>query len=102
MEQPVMTKPKLTGFDPPAGLTAEALADQVRLHGYVLFDTTRPHAQTLREAATALLSKDGIEIVHGAGGLLNFTSFLLVLDSDYSFTDFAAWVTDCDRTTSAK
>lgn len=96
-----MTKPQLTIFDPSSGLTAEALADQVRLHGYVLFDTTRPHARALSEAAADLLSKDAIEIVHGAGGLPNFTSFLLVLDSDYSFTDFAAWVTDCDQQRSA-
>lgn len=92
-----MTRPQLTIFDPPSGLTAEALADQVRLHGYVLFDTTRPHARALSEAAADLLSKDGIEIVHGAGGPPNFTSFLLAMGSDYSFTDCAAWVTECDQ-----
>lgn len=89
-----MKKPKLEIFDPPKELTATGLAEQVLQHGYVVFDTTRPHAKELGDEVRPLLKRKGVEIVRLAGGSPNFIHFLLDLGSGYDIDEFTAWVTE--------
>lgn len=89
-----MKKPKLEIFDMPDGLTAPALAEQVLRQGYVVFDTTRPHAKELYDEANPILKRKGVEAIMLAGGHPNFMHFLLDLGSGYDIDDFTAWVTE--------
>lgn len=89
-----MKKPKLEIFDTPSGLTAPALAQQVLQQGYVVFDTTRPHAKELREEVEPILAREGVKAALLAGGHPNFMHFLLDLDCGYDIEEFAAWVTE--------
>lgn len=88
-----MKKPELEIFDMPNGLTAPALAEEVLRQGYVVFDTTRPHAKELRDEVKALLKSEGASAVLLAGGHPNYTHFLLDIDSGYDIEEFAGWVT---------
>lgn len=89
-----MKKPELEIFDMADGLTAEAIAQEVLRQGYVVFDTTRPHAKELRDEVKPLLKSEGISVVLLAGGHPNYMHFLLDVDSGYDLEEFAAWVTE--------
>jgi hypothetical protein len=89
-----MKKPALEIFDIPSGLTASVLAEQVLRQGYVVFDTTRPHARELCDEVQPILKREGVAVVLLAGGHPNFMHFLLDLDSGYDIEEFATWVTE--------
>ena len=75
-------------------LKLELCNSAVLQHGYVIFDTTRPHAKELLDEVKPILKREGIEIVLLAGGLPNFMHFLLDLESEYDIDEFAGWVTE--------
>lgn len=76
------------------GITSEALAEEVLRQGYVVFDTTRPHAKELRDEVKPLLKCEGVSAVLLAGGHPNYIRFLLDVESGYDLEEFAAWVTE--------
>lgn len=87
-----MTRPaiQVLGSDT---LKAYDMALYVLAHGYVVFDTTRPNARDLASEVERLLALHRIEVAFGAGGSPNFIHFLLDVQSNYSFREFAQWVT---------
>lgn len=78
----------------PNGLTAEALAEEVLRQGYVVFDTTRPHAKELHDEVESLLKSEGVSVVLLAGGQPNYMHFLLDIDSGFDTEEFVSWVTE--------
>lgn len=94
-----MTKPVISLFDSYGELTASDLAQQVLKHGFVVFDTTRPHAKELAREANEYLAAHGINAIHAAGLGPNFLSFLLDMEGKYDIQDFANWVTEFDWNT---
>lgn len=89
-----MKKPELEIFDMPEGLTAEALVEEVLRQGYVVFDTTRPHAKKLHDEVKLLLKSEGFSAVLLAGGQPNYMHFLFDIDSEYDIEEFAGWVSE--------
>jgi hypothetical protein len=93
-----MKKPALELFDPLHGLTAIALAEQVRKNGYVVFDAPRPQASNLKSSAVLLLEEDGVEVEGGISHWAYYTHFIFDASYGYERDEFSQWVTElCEK-----